>query len=167
MTDPHARFDEALAARAPHLRCRPEEAADSIFLTGLAIACSPLAAMLPEPMLRQQVEFQHASHNGAHPHAMHRIATLGAAPVGRIMIDWDGHETHLVDIAVLPAHHGAGIGSAMLSAWLDVADARRQSARLEVRADNPAARLYQRLGFQPVLDPNDWSPVVTMSRPAV
>lgn len=166
MTDPHSSFDAAFAAHAPHLGCRPEDATDTAFLTGLSIACSPLAGMIPEPMLLQQAEFQHAAHNGAHPHAMHRVAMLDGVPVARIMIDWDAAESHCVDIAVLPAHQGKGIGLALLQAWLDVADRRGQPAQLEVREDNPAGRLYLRLGFQPVPDPHGWSPVVTMLRPA-
>lgn len=166
MTDPHTSFDAAFAARAPWLGCRPEDAADAAFLIGLAMACSPLAGVIPDPMLLQQAEFQHAAHDGAHPRAMHRIAMFDGAPVGRIMIDWDTAESHCVDIAVLPEHQGTGIGIALLRAWLDVADLRGQPARLEVRADNPAARIYLRLGFQPVPDPHGWSPVVTMLRPA-
>lgn len=165
MTDPHTGFDEALAARAPGLGCRPEEVSDSVFLTGLAMACSPLAAMAPEPMLRQQAEFQHAAHNSAHPHAMHRIAMLDDTPVGRIMIDWGDVRSHCVDIAVLPARQRMGIGRNLLHAWLDVADQHRQTAQLEVRADNPAMRIYMQLGFSPVQDANGWSPVVTMLRP--
>jgi ribosomal protein S18 acetylase RimI-like enzyme len=165
MIDLHASYDDAFTARAPRLRCRSEDAADAAFLIDLAMACSPLAGVIPDPMLLQQAELQHAAHDGAHPHAMHRIAMREGVPVGRIMIDWDAAESHCVDVAVLPEHQGKGIGLALLRAWLDVADLRGQPARLEVRADNPAARIYLRLGFQPVADLRGWSPVVTMLRP--
>ncbi|WP_343519268.1 GNAT family N-acetyltransferase [Sphingomonas sp.] len=166
MIDPHARFDEAFAARAPRLDCRPETPVDSAFLTGLAIACSPLAGTLPEPMLVQQAEFQHAAHNAAHPRAMQRIVTCGGQPIGRIMVAWEASESHGVDIAVLPEARATAAGLHLLRAWLDVVDQLGLSARLEVRADNPAGRIYGRLGFVPVPDPAGWSPIVTMLRAA-
>ncbi|WP_423605577.1 GNAT family N-acetyltransferase [Sphingomonas sp. MS122] len=166
MIDPSARFDEAFAARAPALACRAEQAADAAFLIDLAIACSPLAGTLPEPMLVQQAEFQHAAHNAAHPRAMRRIALCDGRPLGRIMVTWDAHESYGVDIAVLPEVRGTGVGLGLLRAWLDVADLLDQPARLEVRFDNPAARIYARLGFRPAPDPAGWSPMVTMLRPA-
>lgn len=166
MIDPSARFDEAFAARAPALACRAEQAADSAFLTDLAIACSPLAGTLPEPMLAQQAAFQHAAHNAAHPRAMRRIALRGDRPLGRIMVTWDAHESYGVDIAVLPDARATGMGLHLLRAWLDVVDRLGLPARLEVRADNPAGRVYARLGFTAVLDPAGWSPMVTMLRPA-
>lgn len=166
MSDPEASFDAAFAVRAPRLGCRPEEASDAAFLTGLAVACSPLAGMLPEPMLIQQAGFQHTAHNAAHPHAMHRIATLDGRPVGRMMIDWGEAGSHAVDLAVLPEFRTTGAGLHFLRAWVAVADKLGQPARLEVRADNPAARIYLKLGFQPLPDPDGWSPVVTMLRPA-
>lgn len=164
MMDPNNSFDTAFAAHGPRLACRPQDASDAAFLIELAIACSPVAGMVPQAMLLQQAEFQHAAHDGAHPLAMQRIAMLDGEPVGRIMIDWDTPESHCVDVAVLPGHQRKGVGLALLRAWLAVADRRGQPARLEVRADNPAAHLYQRLGFQPVPDPHGWSPVVTMRR---
>lgn len=166
MIDAHARFDEAFAARAPALVCRAEQATDSAFLTGLAIACSPLAGTLPEPMLAQQAEFQHAAHNAAHPRAMRRIAMLDGCPLGRIMVTWDEHESYGVDIAVLPDARTTGMGLHLLRAWLDVVDLLGLPARLEVRADNPAGRIYAWLGFTPVPEPAGWSPMVTMLRPA-
>ncbi|NRQ33226.1 ribosomal protein S18-alanine N-acetyltransferase [Nonomuraea sp. NN258] len=55
-------------------------------------------------------------------------------------------------IAVLEAHQGTGIGSAMLTELL--AEAGRRGAReifLEVRADNPRARaVYQHFGFEDI-----------------
>lgn len=164
MIDPHASFDDAFAVRAPRLGCRPEAASDAAFLTDLAMTCSPLAGMLPEPMLLQQARFQHAGHNAEHPHAMQRIVMLDGQPIGRIMIGWGEAETYGVDIAVLPDFRATGAGLHMLRAWLDVADLLGVPARLDVRADNPAARIYWRLGFRPVPDPGGWSPIVSMLR---
>ena len=166
MTDPHASFDAAFAARAPGLGCRPERAADAGFLTDLFIACSPLRTMLPVPMLVQQAAFQHAAHRAEHPNAMWRVTMSGDRPIGRIVVDWSGRESYGVDIAALPDARATGVGLHMLRAWIDVVDRLGLPARLDVRADNPARNIYRRLGFAPAPDKGIWSPVATMLRPA-
>jgi ribosomal protein S18 acetylase RimI-like enzyme len=50
--------------------------------------------------------------------------------------------------AVDPAFLGQGIGTRLLRAYLDMAGRHIPAVTLSVRADNPAARLYERLGFQ-------------------
>lgn len=160
----HMAFDAAFAARADDLRCRPRCPDDVDFLIHCAIACSPLAGMLPDAMIAQQAAFQRAGHDGAHPDAMHRIVLRGGMAVGHILVAWGAGSTHLVDIAVLPGFQGAGAGSQMLGAWLDVADTYRLTATLEVRADNPARRLYARLGFVET-DVDPWALIIDLHRP--
>lgn len=142
-----AAFREMPSKSAQALDCRPEHADDAAFLAALFAACSPLAGLLPEPMMTTQATLKYASHAAAHPHAMRRIATLDGVPIGRLAIDWDGSSTHCIDVAVLPEHRATGAGPRLLRAWLAVADAIPMPATLEVNADNPAARLYRRLGF--------------------
>lgn len=50
--------------------------------------------------------------------------------------------------AVLPAYNGQGIGTKLLYAYLDIARTIFPAVALNVRADNPALKLYQRVGFQ-------------------
>ncbi|HEU5011481.1 MAG TPA: GNAT family N-acetyltransferase [Roseiflexaceae bacterium] len=50
-------------------------------------------------------------------------------------------------IAVLPAAIGQGIGTALIRHVLEAARADHAAIMLTVRVDNPAARLYERLGF--------------------
>jgi GNAT superfamily N-acetyltransferase len=51
-------------------------------------------------------------------------------------------------IAVQPDFTGQGIGTALMQNLLTMAKSRYQVVALNVRADNPAVRLYQRLGFE-------------------
>lgn len=51
-------------------------------------------------------------------------------------------------IAVLPSHSGQGIGTALMQQLLGAARGQFPAVALNVRADNPALRLYQRLGFE-------------------
>ena len=53
-------------------------------------------------------------------------------------------------IAVLPAHHGHGIGTGLLSALSDATRSLNVAVLLSVRATNPAVRLYRRLGFEAI-----------------
>ena len=60
-------------------------------------------------------------------------------------------ESELLLIAVLPAHHRAGIGRRLLDDFM--ARARRDGAarvHLEVRDGNPAVSMYRAAGFSPV-----------------
>ena len=57
-----------------------------------------------------------------------------------------------MDIALLPEHRGAGIGSAVLRGLLAEAAAAGKPVRIHVERLNPARRLYERLGFAPIED---------------
>lgn len=166
MQDAGALFDAAFAARAGGLRCRSRRAGDDGFLIDCAVACSPLAALLPPAMLVQQAQMHRAAHDGAWPDAMHAIVTRDGVAIGHARIAWGEEETHLIDIAVLPEHRGIGAGRHLLDAWLAVADARGLAAVLQVQADNPARALYDRRGFT-VRDPDPHAAFLTMARPAV
>lgn len=159
----HSAFDAAFAARSKALGCRPRTPDDNDFLLACAVACSPMAGLLPEAMLAQQAALQRAAHDGAHPGAMHRIALRAGVPIGHILIAWSATATHLVDIAVLPAHRGIGAGGHLLGAWLAVADAHGLTATLEVRNGNPARQIYERLGFVEI-DPDPYAASIDMRR---
>ena len=53
-------------------------------------------------------------------------------------------------IAVLPGHRGSGIGSALLDRLVEMASSRYEAVSLSVSNDNPALRLYERVGFERV-----------------
>jgi ribosomal protein S18 acetylase RimI-like enzyme len=56
-----------------------------------------------------------------------------------------------LSIAVVPARRGSGIGLALLTATLDAArQAGHPAVSLSVEVDNPAQRLYERVGFKKV-----------------
>jgi ribosomal protein S18 acetylase RimI-like enzyme len=165
MTNPVAMFDTHFMQRSLRLKIRPEDDGDTAFLKDLFAACSPLADMLPPALLDLQSATQSDSHRAAHPHAMRRIVLEAERPVGRIMVDWgaDG-VSHGVDIAVLPQARGSMAGLHMLRSWLDAADACGYDCTLEVLANNPAQKIYARLGFRAVESPDN-AAVVRMKRP--
>lgn len=86
-------------------------------------------------------------------------APIGAAWLRLLAGDNRGYgyiddETPELSIAVLPAHRGAGIGTALLRRLLDLARERYDVVSLSVSRDNPAIRLYTRLGFT-IVDAGD------------
>jgi ribosomal protein S18 acetylase RimI-like enzyme len=64
-----------------------------------------------------------------------------------------------LSIAVDPEHRGRGIGTGLLAALRERARAEGVSAlSLSVETDNPAIRLYERLGFERLrLDGSAWT----------
>ena len=68
-------------------------------------------------------------------------------PIGRLYIDRWPDQIRLVDIALLPAHRGAGYGSALLQSILAEGRASGLAVSIHVEANNPAMSLYRRLGF--------------------
>jgi len=68
-----------------------------------------------------------------------------------------------VDLALLPPHRNAGIGTAILRDLLAEAAVAQKPVRIHVEKFNPALRLYARLGFAPTEDKGvylfmKWSP---------
>lgn len=90
------------------------------------------------------------------------VALLDDQPVGAAWLRlWQGHnrgfgfvaeEVPELAIAVLPDYQNQGIGTQLLSRLLHSAREWYPAVSLNVRADNPAVRLYERLGFVKVQD---------------
>jgi ribosomal protein S18 acetylase RimI-like enzyme len=59
-----------------------------------------------------------------------------------------GDDTPELSIALRTAYRGKGLGTRLLSALFVAAQNTYQAISLSVSVDNPAARLYQRLGFE-------------------
>lgn len=59
-------------------------------------------------------------------------------------------ETPELGVALLPEHRGRGLGTTLLEHLLEHARGRYPRVSLSVSPDNPALRLYQRLGFRTV-----------------
>ncbi len=55
-------------------------------------------------------------------------------------------------MAVFPEHRGQGIGTSLLTRLFETAGASYEQISLSVARENPALRLYQRLGFEVVAE---------------
>jgi ribosomal protein S18 acetylase RimI-like enzyme len=113
--------------------------------------------------LRQVPELARYVEGWGRPSDMGVVATNGdGEPVGaawvRMLVGEDAGYGYVDDatpelaIAVDPQRTGDGIGSQLLRRLLLDAERMFPAVSLSVRADNPARRLYERFGFQPVAD---------------
>jgi GNAT superfamily N-acetyltransferase len=67
---------------------------------------------------------------------------------GWLQVEETRHVVHLQQIFLLPEVRNHGLGTAFL-AWMKVrAERKRKDLTLEVLTNNPARRLYERLGFK-------------------
>jgi len=102
-----------------------------------------------EAFLRLQYRAREGSYRSGHPDAEDRLVLLEGAPIGRWCVDRSGDSLHLVDLAVLPAYRGQGIGASLLRALCEEADQADRAVTLQVLEGSPAVRLYLRHGFEP------------------
>jgi ribosomal protein S18 acetylase RimI-like enzyme len=160
MTDSHQ-----IVTRAPRgLRLRPITDGDLPFLAELyastrreEVAQTPWSDEEKEQFLRWQFESQHQHYQQYYPSCEFLVVERkgegeAEAPeaVGRLYVDRWEKEIRLVDIALLPDHRGSGLGTALLRELLAEGEARGLPVSIHVEYNNPALRLYRRLGFQHV-----------------
>ena len=82
-----------------------------------------------------------------------RLVILNAGqPVGRLYLDRRLAEIRIVDIALLTAERGKGLGGHLMKTVLADAQKAGLPVKIHVERTNPARRLYDRLGFQLVTE---------------
>ena len=116
-----------------------------------------------EPLLRVQFAAQSQSYASAFPQAAHEIICLGQEPVGRMIMDDSAEAMHLVDIALIPACRGRGLGTTLIRKLQAQCTVLRKPLRLHVAGSNRAINLYERLGFVAAADTEmyrfmEWNP---------
>ena len=74
-------------------------------------------------------------------------------PVGRLWMYRRPGRIDVLDIAVLTAWRGQGLGGQVLGQLLAEAEAGGSEVSIYVETNSPARRLYDRLGFHPVGEP--------------
>jgi GNAT superfamily N-acetyltransferase len=119
--------------------------------------------------LADQFRLQHQHYQAHFPQAQFLLLLRCGTPIGRLY--WQcgpAVRATLIDICLLPAERGAGLGSGVLELLIAQADALRQPIHLHVERFNPARRWYARFGFQAdTAQASGTSGVyVSMSRPA-
>jgi ribosomal protein S18 acetylase RimI-like enzyme len=100
--------------------------------------------------VRQQFEAQHAWYQEHYQGAQFDVILVDGAPAGRLYVHRRAREIRLVDITLLPEFRTGGIGTSLLRDLLAEGEAAGKPVTIHVEVFNPAMRLYERLGFQPI-----------------
>ncbi len=101
--------------------------------------------------LEDQYSKQHRHYTTYYTRSDFMIIEQQGRPIGRLLLD-RGHATDLrvVDIALLPEVRGQGIGQAFLAAVQSEARSEGKKVSIHVEQENPAKRLYNRMGFRDI-----------------
>lgn len=147
------------------LQLRPMQAADLPFLQALyaqsraveMLLMSQLADEQKNQFLTFQFNAQHQHYQQHFPSADFCIIYLAddclsdgvtkPNDIGRLYIERGEQEIRLVDITLIEHARGQGLGSYFLKQLIAEARVANTCISLHVEAENPAKRLYQRLGF--------------------
>jgi GNAT superfamily N-acetyltransferase len=116
-----------------------------------------------QAFLGMQFTAQHRSYLAQFPAADFLIILWHDRPIGRLYLERRADEIRGIDIALLPEHRGAGLGTAILQDLLAEAARAGKPFRIHVAKWNRAQRLYERLGFSTLEDDGaylfmEWSP---------
>jgi ribosomal protein S18 acetylase RimI-like enzyme len=104
--------------------------------------------------LKSQLESQSTYYAQVFPSADREVLLVDGEPAGRFYVDRGEDEIHVIDIALLPPFRNRGIGSQLLGEVLAEGARTGVKVTIYVEKNNPAKRLYQRLGFG-VIDQDD------------
>jgi len=149
---------------------RPERADDAPFVFQLfaqtraaMFAGLPLGAAQLDALLRQQFQLQTTQYRHGFPQAERSILEVEAQPIGRFYVDWSTPVVRVIDVTLLAEWRGQGRGGDLLRRLLEETAAAGRTVGLHVERDNPARRLYRRLGFRVIHDKDiylemEWRP---------
>ncbi len=116
--------------------------------------------------LSQQFVAQHQYYQEFYKGAELQLILLEQEVVGRLYVHWmySPQEVRIMDVALLPAYRGRGIGSQLIKAVQQKGAEMGKTVTIHVEYNNPALQLYERLGFQKIGEFNsvyyllEWKP---------
>jgi len=137
---------------------RPKTDADREFLCALyastrveELAQTDWTDEVKQAFLRSQFDAQTVHYEKHYYDAERSIIERDGTAIGRLYVyRGDPVDVRVVDIALVPGARGSGIGASLLRQVMAEATAAGKSVSVHVEQFNPALRLYQRLGFDPV-----------------
>jgi ribosomal protein S18 acetylase RimI-like enzyme len=153
------------------LALRPETEADVPFLFQLyASTRREELAPLTDWSEAQKIAFLESQFAAQRQHYLIHYANSAfdiierhGVPAGRLYVDRQERTLLIVDIALLPAWRGRGLGTALIETLFAEARVAGKEVSISVEKYNPAQRLYRRLGFRPYAEDDVywfmyWSP---------
>lgn len=137
-------------------RLRPVVEDDRAFLVelyasvrGPELAHVPWDDGLKRAFVEQQFAAQGMHYREHYPGATLDVVEVDGEPAGRLYIHRGPSDIRIMDIALVPAFRGRGIGTSLLRALIVEAEESGRKLSIHVEMNNPARALYERLGFRP------------------
>jgi ribosomal protein S18 acetylase RimI-like enzyme len=147
-------YADLYAARPAGISFRVAAPEDTAFLCALyastrreELAVVPWPDEAKQAFLAEQFAHQDRHYRANYPGADLLVVERDGVPIGRVYVYRSPGEIRLMDIALVDAEQGRGLGSALIAELMDEARATRASITLHVEPGNPARRWYERLGF--------------------
>jgi len=97
--------------------------------------------------VEQQFRAQDHYYRANYANATYQVILVDGEPAGRLYLARWPDEIRIIDIALLGAYRGKGVGTRLLGELQAEARAAGKPLRIHVERFNPALRLYARLGF--------------------
>ncbi|WP_420004421.1 GNAT family N-acetyltransferase [Arenibacterium sp. LLYu02] len=149
-----------LRSQSIGLSLRPICAEDMAFLCALYRSTReaeldrvPWSEAQKQSFIEMQFQAQHSHYQTHYPDALWLvIESRGIGAIGRLYLERWEQEHRIIDIALIPSVRGHGLGRALLEDLMDEAAAAKKAITIHVEKENPAMRLYQRLGFRRIED---------------
>lgn len=138
---------------------RPIEDTDQAFLSML-YASTRAEEMRQVPwtdeekknFLQMQFHAQHVHYQEHYPDARFDIIMMDGVPIGRLYQEEWPSQIRIIDIALLPEYRGKGMGRQLMQGVIDEGNKLGKAVSIHVEHNNPAMRLYKRLGFEKIGD---------------
>lgn len=138
---------------------RPATEADEAFLLSVyastrqqELEAVQWTAAQKAAFLAWQGAAQHRYYRQNYAGAEYAVIEAEGHPIGRLYLHRRSDEIRIMDIALLPPYRGRGVGTRLLRQVLDEGRRTGRSVSIHVEKDNPALRLYERLGFRRAAD---------------
>lgn len=139
------------------IELRPATAADTEFLIAVyastredELAAVPWDDAQKDAFVRMQFAAQDRHWREHKPGAQFDVVLVDGEPAGRLYVDRLPGEIRIVDIALLGAHRGRGIGARLLGDVLEEGRRAELPVTIHVEQFNRARALYERLGFRQI-----------------
>ena len=152
---------------------RPETDDDTAFLLALygstreqELALVDWSPEAKRAFVGMQFDAQRTHYRREYPNARFEIIEHGGVPIGRLYVDERPAEIRVMDITIAPQARNQGIGRALLLEILANGRETGRTVSIHVEHQNPARRLYDRLGFRPVGGSSNSVYVLLEARPS-
>ena len=141
--------------RQPTVALRPVTPGDRPFLAQVyastreqELSAVPFSAAEKAAFLEQQFTAQSLHYERSYVDTTFDVVVIDGEDAGRLIVGRWADQVRVVDITLLPPFRGGGVGRRLLTDVIDEAEAAGVSVSIYVERNNPAQRLYARLGFE-------------------